>query len=927
MRIIPRTAKVKVEFFKNVSVADIVIGLLALGLEILLFLTNWGFVKFIIMVVLLSIVVGLYLPFEGQRFYIAIVNFIKFTFSVKHYSLEYKRASSNIEFFVPFKDIKDGFIVYNDYYGGVLQIDPREFRLLSGFRQDQIIDNCFAKTIRSISGKTQASIVKVDRKLILSEYIKLEKLKIDELHKLRDADSISEEELLVREKIIYDHIKIYNNLNSETIIKKPFYYLVVYDADQSVIKEMLNSAINDFTEAGMTSKILNDKEIAVFLKYTFTDNFEESDVEALSYNELMQWVIPQHINFTSKSTFVDGIEQFNFTIRNFPLSVLNAWGYQIFNIKDTKVVFNLEPYEKAKAVKMIDRSLSELVSQSENAFKASSMLDKQTHVNTLVSVLRLLQNDNETLFKCTLHITVYNRENRSQKDAKKNLKKTIKRIITEQGFDLAENYCKQSRAMISNNISRYDVMNEYQRAIHSSSVAAVFPFVLSTVMDDQGIILGSSNGFPVIVDFFKRNNERVNSNMVIMGKSGSGKSYATKTILSGLAAENCKIFILDPENEYLDLAKNLGGRLIDVGTATQGRINPFHVITTLDADEEGEESTIDNFAVHLQFLEEFFKVVLPGIEPAALEYLNNVLVELYATKGINSDTDFSKLTPKDYPIFDDLYKIIMEKLDNAKIDYDITNLRILSNFISKFASKGRNANLWNGESTLTVKENFTVFNFQSLLANKNGTTANAQMLLVLKWLDNEIIKNREFNIKHNTTRKIIVCIDEAHVFIDPKYPIALDFMYQLAKRIRKYNGMQIVITQNIKDFVGTQEIVRKSTAIINACQYSFIFALAPNDMDDLCTLYEKAGRINKVEQDQIINNDRGHAFIITSPQSRTSIEIVASNKVRELFGEAKPPQIKMENVKKKEEQPQEPQEEEKEMTLEELKAQQGASEQ
>jgi type IV secretory pathway VirB4 component len=212
-------------------------------------------------------------------------------------------------------------------------------------------------------------------------------------------------------------------------------------------------------------------------------------------------------------------------------------------------------------------------------------------------------------------------------------------------------------------------------------------------------------------------------------------------------------------------------------------------------------------------------------------------------------------------------------------------LRILSNFISKFSKNGRDSNLWNGESTLTVKENFTVFNFQSLLANKNGVIANAQMLLVLKWLDNEIIKNREFNLKHNTNRKIIVAIDEAHVFIDPKYPIALDFMYQLAKRIRKYNGMQIVITQNIKDFVGTQDIIRKSTAIINACQYSFIFALSPNDMDDLCTLYDKAGRINESEQDQIVNNERGNAFIITGPMSRTNIEIVASPKTRAMFGE------------------------------------------
>ena len=262
-----------------------------------------------------------------------------------------------------------------------------------------------------------------------------------------------------------------------------------------------------------------------------------------------------------------------------------------------------------------------------------------------------------------------------------------------------------------------------------------------------------------------------------------------------------------------------------------------------------------------------------------------MIIDLYQTKGIDSHTDLSTLSPKDYPIFDDLYNLVKEKLDKASNDYDIKNLRIILNYVAKFSNEGRNALLWNGESNLSVQENFAVFNFRSLLANKNGTIANAQMLLVLKWLDNEIIKNRDFNLKHKTDRKIIIVIDEAHVFIDEKFPIALDFMYQLAKRIRKYNGMQIVITQNIKDFLGSPELARKSSAIINACQYSFIFSLAPNDMDDLCLLYDKAGKINQTEQDQIINNDRGHAFIITGPSTRNNIQIVASNKVRSMFEE------------------------------------------
>jgi hypothetical protein len=157
------------------------------------------------------------------------------------------------------------------------------------------------------------------------------------------------------------------------------------------------------------------------------------------------------------------------------------------------------------------------------------------------------------------------------------------------------------------------------------------------------------------------------------------------------------------------------------------------------------------------------------------------------------------------------------------------------------------------------------------------------MLLVLKYVDNEIIKNRDYNTKYNLKRKIVVVIDEAHVFIDNKFPVALDFMFQLAKRIRKYNGMQIVITQNIKDFVGSEELARKSTAIINACQYSFIFSLAPNDIHDLCKLYEKAGGINEIEQEQITTAPRGQAFTIMSPTSRSTFKVEVPKDVTAMF--------------------------------------------
>jgi len=97
--------------------------------------------------------------------------------------------------------------------------------------------------------------------------------------------------------------------------------------------------------------------------------------------------------------------------------------------------------------------------------------------------------------------------------------------------------------------------------------------------------------------------------------------------------------------------------------------------------------------------------------------------------------------------------------------------------------------------------------------------------------------------------------------------------------------MQIIITQNIKDFVGSVEIQRQSTAVINASQYSFIFSLAPNDMNDLVELYRKSGEINEEEQNSIVTAGVGQSFLITGPMSRTMVQIVSYDYVKKLFGE------------------------------------------
>ena len=921
MRIIPKKTKVRLEFFKGIGVVDLIVALIGLAVIGAIFMSDLPGHR-VVAVILLIILVGMIVPIDDDKGYLMVYNAFLYLARYKNYERENridsdtKKGEEGIKGIVdriigknqkkpdvfditPFTGVEDEFIEYGgEYFGLAVEIPSVEFRFFTEARQDSVIDRSYGSVLRSVMGSDSAMMIKLERPVIYDSYVKSEKKKLAEIKEAYLNGLLSDDELTKRVAIIEDRIERIKTLNTKEKVYDSFHYIVFFGKDKKALRGLGYQMIDSMKQADMDCHILSEKELVIFLKYNYGYDFDEREAYNLSREEYLNWILPKKVDITMRNVKYDGLITHTFRVKDYPTIVTNAWGHNIFNTPGTKAVMKIRPVDRYKSIKQIDRALEEVRSQYGDTGKVSKSMELETHFQTLTKVLSMLQGDNESLFEVNIFITVFDYElTRKEENAKKHiktdednysipLKKRIKRKLAEDNFKTTDLFMQQFEAYASSLVSAFDKFKTESRGIHSTSVAAAFPYVYKTLNDRNGICIGESGGLPVFIDFFKRDKNRVNSNCVIIGKSGSGKSYATKTLLANLAAENSKIFILDPENEYYEMAKNFDGKIIDVGSATQGRLNPFHIISSLTDGEEGDYDELNassSYNVHLQFLEEFFTQILPGMDSDAKEYLNNIIVRVYDEKGIDEYTDLSKLTAEDYPTFDDLYEKILNDYQYSQGEYSKTNLRTLLNYISKFASGGRNSLLWNGPASVDTDENFIVFNFQSLLANKNNTIANAQMLLVLKYLDNEVIKNRDYNIKYNANRHIIVVIDEAHVFIDSKFPVALDFMYQLAKRIRKYNGMQIIITQNIKDFVGTEELARKSTAIINASQYSFIFPLAPNDMHDLCKLYEKAGAINESEQDDIINNGRGRAFVVTSPAERTNVSIVAEKGIEKLF--------------------------------------------
>ena len=142
------------------------------------------------------------------------------------------------------------------------------------------------------------------------------------------------------------------------------------------------------------------------------------------------------------------------------------------------------------------------------------------------------------------------------------------------------------------------------------------------------------------------------------------------------------------------------------------------------------------------------------------------------------------------------------------------------------------------------------------------------LFLVFRFIEQEVINAREANKNGKNLRTMIVC-DEAHLFIDAKFPIALDFFFSMSKRIRKYNGSFIPATQNIADWNANEELRGKTSAILKNSQYAFIFKLSAPDMKDVLDVYKAGDSFNEEEQRMIISAVTGQVFFIGSSELRT----------------------------------------------------------
>jgi len=345
---------------------------------------------------------------------------------------------------------------------------------------------------------------------------------------------------------------------------------------------------------------------------------------------------------------------------------------------------------------------------------------------------------------------------------------------------------------------------EFERVLPASSVANLYPFNYSGKTDAHGFYIGRDKyGTNILVDFDKRDEDKTNSNILILGNSGQGKSYLLKLLLCNILESGKSVICLDPEHEYVDLCKELGGCFIDLMSG-EHIINPLEPKTWDDGSYEYDQDAPEAFrqqtklSQHISYLKDFFRCY-KDFDDRHIDTIELMLGKLYAKWGISDRTVFSRLTAKDYPTLSDLYDFIAQEYETLAADQkELYTAELLQEILLGLHSMciGAESKFFNGHTNIDSSR-FIVFGVKGLLqASKN--VRNALLFNVLAYMSDALLS------RGNTAAGI----DELYLFLTNL--TAIEYIRNFMKRVRKKESSVILASQNLEDFAipGIAELTK-----------------------------------------------------------------------------------------------------------------------
>ena len=417
-----------------------------------------------------------------------------------------------------------------------------------------------------------------------------------------------------------------------------------------------------------------------------------------------------------------------------------------------------------------------------------------------------MQINGEDLYLLCIYINVF-AENIKELEY---LLNTVEGLLESNGIQTRRGNFRQEQLFFSclpffqNNKS---IKNTSKRNILTSGLIGTYPFISSSIFDEEGIYIGNNiyNNSLIFIDRFNREKYK-NGNMCIFGQSGAGKSFFTKLQILRLWMMGIEQFIIDPEREYDKLALNLEGTIIKLGPSSNNYINIF------DIREESIEDSKGFLVTKIPKILGFLELIYGEINEEDRAILEEKIIEVYKIKNITFDDESLYLNnnknivqinkkfkdAKDMPILEDLYNLLVN--DNKLKKYALKLYPFVYGSLKYF----------NNYTNIELNNNLIIADIYEV--GEENLKYGMYVFTEIFW--DKIKKNRE--------DKKAIYLDEIWrlIGITSNKEVA-SFVYKIFKTIRKYSGSAVAITQDVSDLFSLDNGVFGKAILNNSCLKAF----------------------------------------------------------------------------------------------------------
>ena len=583
-------------------------------------------------------------------------------------------------------------------------------------------------------------------------------------------------------------------------------------------------------------------------------------------------IAPKGLEFRSSDFVISDKHATILTVISYPKFISPGYLANLTSMSGVKVVIKHIPLPFSVIQRMLNKEIADLKARYQEENDKTIQERIRQDYESLEYFISQLVSTQSKIFDFQMHVMV-TADSEEELISKKLQVRSYLEAMEMKAFPLRFEQERVLKSIIPI-YPKQPIEDRIGTPIPAPTIAAMFPFIFDSIKDPGlSCLLGVdfSGGVILFNQFLyqiRKEHNRNNANVIILGTSGSGKSTAAKLLIRTHIRNDIQLVIIDPEGEFEDMARLYGGDFIDLGKGGEfGMVNPLEII--MDADEEEIKQGLGYTVLTrtLQSIKAFIKYYDPSTEEDTINMFSEIVQDTYRRFGIDFTTDFSKLTSEDYPTLKDVYATIRGKL--LSIPEKTHEKDVLEKLELKIRPLVKELRYYfDGHTTIKHQSNFIVFNIKELM-NSDKNIRNALFFNILKYA---------WSLTLNPNVNTVLTVDEAHVLISGSNVLGADFLGQIQRRARKYNTGTIIITQQPSDF-SDPSVITQGKAIFDNASYYLIMGLKKQAVEDLSKLID----LNDNEKESIKRYNQGEALFVCGSR-RMRINVIATEQEIDSFG-------------------------------------------